>query len=275
MRLSIILALTVIVLASCQKEKKKLPSGYDYILHTSAGGPKVEPGAMVYFQYQMRNDDSVVVSSYAEPQMPMILAPDSTSAGRQLSPIEEAILLMRQGDSLTIIAPMDTVNPKPQGFEKSKFLYYDIAVKQVKTAKDLEKAEKAVKTKVDKLVADYKANKIANIQTTSTGLKYVILEEGKGMRPDSGDLVFVHYYGALTDGTMFDNSFVRGSEFPFQLGTGGVIAGWDEGIAMLKVGTKAMLFVPSELGYGASGAGSIPPDSELIFYVELSSSRKL
>lgn len=275
MRLTIIFALTMLVLASCQKEKKRLPSGYDYILHTSASGTKVEPGAMVYFQYQMRNDDSVVASSYAEPQMPMILAPDSATAGRQLSPIEEAILLMREGDSLTIIAPMDTVNPKPQGFEKSKFLYYDIAVKQVKTAKDLEKAEQAVKTKTDKLIADYKANKIADLQTTSSGLKYVILEEGKGMRPDSGDLVFVHYYGALTDGTMFDNSFVRGSEFPFQLGTGGVIPGWDEGIALLKVGSKAMLFVPSELGYGASGAGSIPPNSELIFYVELTSSRKL
>jgi FKBP-type peptidyl-prolyl cis-trans isomerase FkpA len=154
-------------------------------------------------------------------------------------------------------------------------LYYDIAVRTVKGPKDLEKAENAVKGKVDKIIADYKANKIAKLQTTASGLKYVVHEEGSGMRPDSGDLVFVHYYGALTDGSMFDNSFVRGSEFPFQLGTGGVIPGWDEGIALLKVGSKATLFVPSALGYGASGAGSIPPDSELIFYVELVSARKL
>ena len=275
MRFPILLVLVLFALASCQKEKNKLPSGYEYILHTNSNGPKVEPNAMVYFHYQMRNDDTVVTSSYGEVQMPMIMAPDSTTVGRELSPIEEAILLMREGDSLTIIAPMDTVNPKPQGFEKSKFLYYDIAVRSVKGPKDLEKAEKAVKAKVDKIIADYKANKLTKLQTTASGLKYIVHEEGSGMRPDSGDLVFVHYYGALTDGTMFDNSFVRGSEFPFQLGTGGVIPGWDEGIALLKAGSKATLFVPAELGYGASGAGSIPPNSELIFYVELVSARML
>lgn len=275
MRFLFVIVMAMLAFASCQKEKNKLPSGYEYILHTSSTGAKVEPNAMVYFHYQMRNDDTIVSSSYGEVQMPMIMVPDSNTVGRELSPIEEAILLMREGDSLTIIAPMDTVNPKPQGFEKSKFLYYDIAIRSVKSPKDLEKAEKAVKTKVDKIIADYNANKLAKVQTTASGLKYAILEEGSGMRPDSGDLVFVHYYGALKDGTMFDNSFVRGSEFPFQLGTGGVIPGWDEGIALLKPGAKAMLFIPAELGYGASGAGSIPPNSELIFYVELVNSKKL
>lgn len=275
MRIAIVLVLAVLGLASCKKDKQKLPSGYDYIMHTKSTGPKVEAGAMVYFQYQMRNDDSVVISSYGEPQMPMIMVPDTTNLGRPLSPIEEALMVMRKGDSLTIIAPMDTVEPKPQGFEKSKFLYYDLVVKDVKTAKDLEAAEKKVKTMVDKTIADYNSNKLQGIQTTPSGLKYIIHEQGKGVRPDTGDVVFVNYYGALKDGTMFDNSFGRGSEFPFQLGLGGVIAGWDEGIGLLTVGTKATLFVPAELGYGASGAGTIPPNSELIFYVELVSSQKM
>jgi FKBP-type peptidyl-prolyl cis-trans isomerase len=74
----------------------------------------------------------------------------------------------------------------------------------------------------------------------------------------------------LTNGKKFDDSFERGTPIPFTLGVGQVIQGWDEGIALLKEGDKAVLFIPSELGYGETGAGAdIPPNAELVFYVEL------
>ncbi|MEM7344249.1 MAG: FKBP-type peptidyl-prolyl cis-trans isomerase [Chloroflexota bacterium] len=106
--------------------------------------------------------------------------------------------------------------------------------------------------------------------TTASGLQYVILEEGSGDSPQPGDIVQVHYAGTLEDGTEFDNSYKRGQPIEFPLGTGRVIPGWDEGIALLKVGDKAKLVIPPDLGYGAAGAGgAIPPNATLIFEVEL------
>ncbi len=106
--------------------------------------------------------------------------------------------------------------------------------------------------------------------TTATGLKYYDLQAGTGDTPTAGQTVVVHYTGWLEDGTQFDSSVDRGEEFSFQLGTGGVIPGWDEGVSTMKVGGKRQLVIPPDLGYGASGAGSaIPPNATLIFEIEL------
>lgn len=276
MRIALTALVAILLLAGCKKETSKLPSGYEYILHTKKGGQKPEVNAMVYFHFQMRNDDSVVISSYSEPMMPMIVIPDTAALGRPLSPVEEAIMLMSEGDSLTIIAPLDTVKQKPQGFEKSKFLYYDISVRDIKTKTELDAAVKEAEAVAKKTLDQYKKGELKNIQTTASGLKYVIHEQGKGAKPDSSDMVFVNYYGMLLDGTMFDNSFQRGAEFSFPLGMGAVIPGWDEGIGLLNPGSKATLFIPAALGYGASGVPpTIPPDAELVFYVELISFSKM
>ncbi|MEM7334287.1 MAG: FKBP-type peptidyl-prolyl cis-trans isomerase [Chloroflexota bacterium] len=105
--------------------------------------------------------------------------------------------------------------------------------------------------------------------TTDSGLQVAILEEGDGETPEAGQTVVVDYRGWLEDGFSFDNSYDRGQPFEFVLGQGNVIPGWDEGIALLQVGDKAQLVIPSDLGYGPTGSGSIPPDSVLIFEVEL------
>ncbi|MGD2152066.1 MAG: FKBP-type peptidyl-prolyl cis-trans isomerase [Gemmatimonadales bacterium] len=84
-----------------------------------------------------------------------------------------------------------------------------------------------------------------------------------------GQVVRVHYTGYLTDGTKFDSSLDRGTPFEFQLGTGRVIRGWDEALALMQVGDKRRLIIPPELGYGDRGAGGvIPPGATLIFDVE-------
>ncbi|GAB4329081.1 MAG: hypothetical protein OHK0038_03050 [Flammeovirgaceae bacterium] len=102
------------------------------------------------------------------------------------------------------------------------------------------------------------------------GLGIKILKEGTGELPEKGKTVIVHYTGTLLDGKKFDSSLDRGQPFKFPLGQGRVIKGWDEGIAQLKIGTKAMLYIPAELGYGNRGAGAvIPPNATLIFEVEL------
>ena len=110
----------------------------------------------------------------------------------------------------------------------------------------------------------------ADAITTSSGLKYIIEKEGSGVKPKSGQIVSVHYAGYLTNGQKFDSSFDRDQPIEFPIGSGKVIPGWDEGIMLLNVGTRAKLIIPPELGYGRAGAGGvIPPNATLIFDVEL------
>jgi len=106
--------------------------------------------------------------------------------------------------------------------------------------------------------------------TTPSGLTYLITKKGTGRQPVKGETVVIHYTGTLTNGVKFDSSRDRSGPLAFKLGVGQVIKGWDEGVAKLRVGDQAILLIPSELGYGAKGAGDdIPPDSTLIFVVEV------
>ncbi len=95
------------------------------------------------------------------------------------------------------------------------------------------------------------------------------IKEGTGQAVKSGDTIAIHYAGTLTDGTKFDSSYDRGEPFETQIGTGEVIKGWDVGVVGMKVGGKRKLTIPPELGYGDQAAGDIPPNSILIFEVEL------
>ena len=105
---------------------------------------------------------------------------------------------------------------------------------------------------------------------TPSGLQYWDLKKGTGALAKPGTTVKVHYTGWLTDGKKFDSSRDRNEPFEFKLGAGMVIKGWDEGVAGMKVGGKRQLRIPPDLGYGAAGAGTaIPPNSTLVFYVEL------
>ena len=101
-------------------------------------------------------------------------------------------------------------------------------------------------------------------------MKIEKLTAGNGASPKNGDTVTVHYTGWLTDGVKFDSSVDRDEPFAFALGTGQVIQGRDEGVATMRVGDKARLTIPPELGYGEAGyPGAIPPNATLVFEVEL------
>lgn len=107
-----------------------------------------------------------------------------------------------------------------------------------------------------------------SVQVTESGLQYKVLTEGTGPNPSATDKVTVHYHGTLIDGTVFDSSVERGSPTSFPLNQ--VIAGWTEGVQLMKVGGKTRFFIPYDLAYGSRGAGEkIKPYAALIFDVEL------
>ena len=135
--------------------------------------------------------------------------------------------------------------------------------------KELEKLEKQAAEKAKKAKEAIDALKKGAI-VTSSGLAYKIIKKGTGTKAEAGKTVSVHYTGKLSNGTKFDSSYDRNQPIEFELGRGRVIKGWDEGISLLNVGSKATFIIPPDLGYGARGAGGvIPPNATLIFDVEL------
>lgn len=121
----------------------------------------------------------------------------------------------------------------------------------------------------EELLARMADAKTADVHTTQSGLQYVVIEEGTGATPAPTDEVSVHYTGKLVDGTVFDSSSLHGDE-PVTFPLNRVIPGWTEGVGLMKEGGKYVFYIPSELAYGANGVpGTIPPDSPLIFEVEL------
>ena len=170
---------------------------------------------------------------------------------------------------------MDVVNAIEQGDALTKVEILAIgdeaASFDAKASYDAGMADKSIRAKaLQAAQAEALASLTDGMKKTDSGLYYRMDVEGDGQSPKAGQTVSVHYKGSLTDGTVFDDSISRGQPIEFPIGMGRVISGWDEGILLLKVGGKARLVIPSDLGYGEQGAGGvIPPNATLIFDVEL------
>ncbi|MBJ7880544.1 peptidylprolyl isomerase [Gelidibacter salicanalis] len=170
---------------------------------------------------------------------------------------QDVVDAIKQGDVL------ETLEIVRQGKEAQDFNAVE-AFRTFEGSREQRIAEerKANEAEIDKLAAGF--------EKTNSGLRYQILQKGNGKAAAKGSMVSVHYKGQLADGTVFDSSYKRKQPLDFQVGVGQVISGWDEGICLLNVGDKARLVIPSDLGYGAQGAGGvIPPNAILVFDVEL------
>ncbi len=137
-------------------------------------------------------------------------------------------------------------------------------VQDVLTRKNEQVEKEKMKAGMDFLLENKSKD---GVTTTSTGLQYKVITSGTGKTPVATSMVTTHYTGKLVDGTVFDSSVERGE--PIQFPVNGVIPGWTEALQLMKEGDKWELVIPSELGYGKRGTGPIPPNSVLIFEVEL------
>ena len=268
-------------------------NGYKVSRYAPSTGNKPAAGELAFvnlYFYQdgklvnstRQNDRVMPVKVYSEEEL------KSMSTSGKPNPIYEAVALMHVGDSIRIDVPITDEMRKDARMADAKEIYYDIVMTEAKSqaaveaektaeqermakiAEESKAREAEVATLTTDLAAQYTAGKLKDkLTTTASGLKYMVLQQGDGQPLQKGTKVNVHYYGTLTNGNMFDNSFGRGQPFNFPLGAGRVIKGWDEGVALLKGGDRAVFFIPSELGYGKAGSGQkIPADSELVFYIE-------
>lgn len=275
------LALVAMGVTSCNgkegSEKAALEGGGDFTQHINAGNPKPNPGDIVLFHAYVYNGDSLIFSTRMQgDEEQAFQVPTVEDPNQPLSPIQEALSKMGAGDSASVAINIDTLPRKPQGFENASEILYNLAVKDVMTeeaykVKKEEDRKVALDTVLQKLVNDYKPGAPTGpLQSTDSGLEYLTLEEGTGAQPQAGQQVKVQYRGVLLNGQTFDSSFSHGEPISFALGQRQVIPGWDEGIALMKKGGKALLVIPPNLGYGPRGNPPvIPPNAYLVFYVEL------
>jgi FKBP-type peptidyl-prolyl cis-trans isomerase FkpA len=252
-----------------------------YIVEQKKGeGPKIDTGMYVRLQFVISLIDGTPLFNSYEREKPL-----EFKYGKKFDTpgVDEAIGTMSKGTKALVIVPSAMAfGDQGQGNLVPPYstLVYNVEILDViskeqyekeqadlklKKEQELETAKKEEKIKMDEYL---KTNTIKE-KPTESGLIYVEKIKGKGARAEAGKTVKVHYTGRLLDGTKFDSSVDRNEPFEFVLGQGQVIKGWDEGIALMNVGGKATLIIPSSLGYGSQDMGAIPPFSTLVFDVEL------
>lgn len=236
-----------------REDRTELTEGIHYFIVEEGEGPGLEEDMQVSLHYTGYLDDEGTVfdSSYdrGEP-LSFVLG-----SGVVIPGWEKALPEFRVGDKIRLWVPYQLAYGE-QGrgpIPGSTDLVFDI---EILDAEDIDKPQ------------PFDVEGLDTLHTTS-GLQYIVVEEGHGERPEKGHVLVVHYSAYLSDGTLFDSSVKRGEPLRFVLGAGQVLEGLDIGFSLLKKGSKARLIIPPYLAYGDEGEGPVPPDETVIFDVEL------
>ncbi|MFN0012927.1 MAG: FKBP-type peptidyl-prolyl cis-trans isomerase [Saprospiraceae bacterium] len=273
------LVATAILATSCQNDGIKTEHGHRFVNHTNKSGQKAQPGETVLVQSYVWIGDSLMTSTLANfggPREYELYTKDKLP--ERVPAIYDAVLLMSEGDSATVYETIDTFLQKfvPPSLKDAKEVRHELVLVDIITKADKEKAQAeseakylSVQNKTQEAVKSYAAGTLAGVTTLGSGLKMLIEEKGNGEKIKTGEQVNVHYYGCLTNGTPFDNSYQRGESYRYPAGVGQMIPGFDEGVMQLNHGGKVILIIPAKLGYGENATGPIPANSDLIFYVEV------
>jgi FKBP-type peptidyl-prolyl cis-trans isomerase FkpA len=272
-----------ILAASCNQYRVQVTeNGLKYQFHEqNEDARKAKMGDIMSFHLLLKNSEDSTLRNTYEENMPVKLVLQQPPFKGSF---EEGLAMLAKGDSATFFVNADTLfakmmQPMPPMVKKGSDLSFTVKVLNIQSSEEFQKeqaelgaAQKGIDAKtIDKYIAD---NNLGDkVQKTESGLHYVVQKPGSGPTPSQGDQVKVHYTGKLMDGKVFDSSLnnpqTGGKPIDFQVGVGMVIPGWEEGIMSMKKGEKRMLIIPSGLAYGTEGSGPIPPNSVLLFDVEL------
>lgn len=253
--------------------------GYRFVNHTQKGGQKPQMGESVTAHVDVWVGKTLLSSSRKTGIGVYQYDLPDTATMNHVPPVVEAALMMGLGDSVTIYQKIDPymVQFIPEADRREKEIYFQIVLLSIQSATEKQRAAQALREqtrikreKVQATVLDYTLGRLNDrLSSTPSGLKMLVEVPGTGAKIAPKEAVQVHYFGFLTDGTSFDNSFERGEPITFPVGVGQMIPGFDEGVLQLRHGSKAYLFIPPALGYGADSPEAIPPNAELIFYIEV------
>jgi FKBP-type peptidyl-prolyl cis-trans isomerase len=274
MRITVLaLLIAAIGLVSCKKDYQTTKSGLKYkFFEQNDKGKKPKDGDIIRIHLVSKaQGDSVLMSTYkrGEPLEVRVTKPEHTYD------LMEGFMMMSEGDSVSFQIPTDSVmNMNIPGIKPGGIMDFTIKMVKVMTQEDYQKEltkahderVKSQKPLLDKYIAD---KGLTNVQETATGLRYVVTTPGTGPMPAQGSVVKVHYKGYFFDGKVFDESFSRNEPYELMLGAGQVIPGWDEGLSYFPKGGKGMLIIPSYLAYGERGNVGIPPNTPLVFDIEM------
>ncbi|MFN4147573.1 MAG: FKBP-type peptidyl-prolyl cis-trans isomerase [Runella sp.] len=269
------------VFASCQHRVNVSETGLKYQFHEkNENGRKPKIGEILTFHIVVQNSrDSVLFSSYKQGFPAQQLLQNPAFKGS----FEEGLTMVAKGDSASFYVNADSLfakmmQPLPPNIAKGSDVKYTVRILDVQSEEEFQKAQlkkKEEQLKIDaKIINDYLTKSKLNAIKTASGLAYITQKEGTGIKPVAGNIVSVHYVGKLLDGKEFDSSYKNpqsgGKPIDFPIGQNMVIPGWEEGIMTMKKGGKSTFIIPSTLAYGEMGSpGVIPPNSVLIFEVEL------
>jgi len=194
-----------------------------------------------------------------------------TVFGKVVGPADQKVVdAIAKGDKLNSVKII-RVGEKAKAFKGDEAHYKKIIEdkEKAKTAKFTDRMKKEAE-QIKKLITELKEKHKADVVTTKSGLRYIVVQKGTGNSPAKGMTISAHYTGKLADGTKFDSSRDRGQPLKFPVGVGRVIPGWDEALAQMKKGEQRILIIPHKLAYGERGAGNaIPPFATLVFDVAL------
>jgi len=289
-------------MSSCQKTKVTEKDAIEYT-YVKEGSEKATNGDFLLYNLEISTaSDSVIYSTLTQPFPGYLMANDSITAQNGM---DEIFLSLRIGDSITFEAPAKIVFSanQPAPIKEDDVIKVKLGAYAVKTEAEMQafyeevmkkeqekSAERAKALLVEeaKTIDAYVAEKGLTAQKTENGLYYIIEKEGTGEATTPGTTMYVNYAGYLLDGTLFDTSLpeiakannIFSEERPYEplpvnVGMGQVIPGWDEGLMLLKKGSKAKFIIPSPLAYGENAMGtSIPANSILVFDVEVTDVQK-
>ena len=275
--LSFVFVLLITGFLSCKKDGFSVTSSglkYDFIEVKNGRKPVVGEMMRLSLKYKDKNNKVLYESDVLGDAFVLQLSKPTFTGG-----IEEGFGMMGEGDSAIFLLPADSIFDKtfhqvlPPSVSKGDFLRFEVRMKNVMTVEQFRKLHQAEKKSISQdqknKIELYLEERNIAVQAVKEGIYFVVMKEGNGMKPGIGDSVEIRYTGIFLNGEVFDGSEKNGGNLKYVLGDGKRLEAWEQAISSMKVGTLARLVLSSENAFGKSGSGPVPPNTPVVYDIEL------